>query len=37
MPPELLRYGRMSVAVDLFAFGVMMWELFTGQVAFRYD
>eukprot|EP00878_Enallax_costatus_P037059 GHUV01041793.1.p2 GENE.GHUV01041793.1~~GHUV01041793.1.p2 ORF type:complete len:152 (-),score=11.93 GHUV01041793.1:113-568(-) len=35
MPPELLRYGRMSAAVDLFAFGVMMWELFTGQVAFR--
>lgn len=36
MPPELLRYGHMSAAVDLFAFGVLMWEVFTGQAAFRY-
>eukprot|EP00775_Hariotina_reticulata_P003316 gene3316-3593_t len=35
MPPELLRYGRMSPAADIYAFGVMMWELHTGQPAFR--
>ncbi|KAF8065921.1 MRE11 [Scenedesmus sp. PABB004] len=35
MSPELLRYGRLSPAVDIFAFGVMMWEIFTGKAAFR--
>eukprot|EP00878_Enallax_costatus_P018623 GHUV01019614.1.p1 GENE.GHUV01019614.1~~GHUV01019614.1.p1 ORF type:complete len:911 (+),score=211.03 GHUV01019614.1:148-2880(+) len=35
MPPELLRYGRMSAAADVYAFGVMLWEIFTGQPAFR--
>ncbi|KAF8061383.1 roco8 [Scenedesmus sp. PABB004] len=35
MPPELLRYGRMSTAADVYAFGVMMWEIYTGQAAFR--
>lgn len=35
MAPELLRYGRLSPAVDIYAFGIMMWELYSqGQAAF---
>jgi serine/threonine protein kinase len=33
-PPELLRLGRLSPACDVYAFGIMIWELVTGQVAF---
>jgi hypothetical protein len=29
---ELLRYGRMGMPVDVYAFGITMWELYTGQV-----
>eukprot|EP00775_Hariotina_reticulata_P011713 gene11713-11858_t len=36
MPPELLRYGRMSPAVDIYAFGIMMWELFSRAPAFKH-
>jgi len=36
MPPELLRHGRISSAVDIYSFGVMMWEVFTAQPAFRH-
>ncbi|WIA16690.1 hypothetical protein OEZ85_013348 [Tetradesmus obliquus] len=35
MPPELLRYGRMSTTVDIYSFGVMMWEMYCREVAFR--
>jgi hypothetical protein len=29
---ELLRYGRMGMPADVYAFGITMWELYTGQV-----
>eukprot|EP00878_Enallax_costatus_P043713 GHUV01051772.1.p1 GENE.GHUV01051772.1~~GHUV01051772.1.p1 ORF type:complete len:370 (-),score=77.77 GHUV01051772.1:1193-2194(-) len=35
MPPELLRHGKQSPAGDVYAFGVMMWELYTGEQAFK--
>ncbi|KAF6258193.1 kinase-like domain-containing protein [Scenedesmus sp. NREL 46B-D3] len=31
--PELLRLGRLSPAGDIYAFGILMWELYTGRVA----
>jgi hypothetical protein len=31
-PAELLRYGRMSPAIDVYSFGVMMHQLYTNQV-----
>lgn len=34
MPPELLRSGKMSSAGDVYAFGIMMWELLSGHSAF---
>jgi serine/threonine protein kinase len=27
MPPELLRDGQLSKAVDVYAFGVLLWEM----------
>uniref|UniRef100_A0A383VBH1 Protein kinase domain-containing protein n=1 Tax=Tetradesmus obliquus TaxID=3088 RepID=A0A383VBH1_TETOB len=35
MPPEVLKEGRMSPAMDVYAFGVMMWEVATGSAAFK--
>ncbi|WIA36802.1 hypothetical protein OEZ86_008057 [Tetradesmus obliquus] len=35
MPPEVLKEGRMSPAMDVYAFGVMMWEAATGKTAFK--
>ncbi|WIA11661.1 hypothetical protein OEZ85_011762 [Tetradesmus obliquus] len=35
MPPEMLRFGRMSPAADSYAFGIMLLTLWTGQEAFR--
>jgi PAS domain-containing protein len=31
MPPELLTSGRLSKAADTYAFGVLLWEMYTGQ------
>ncbi|KAK9810348.1 hypothetical protein WJX72_009180 [[Myrmecia] bisecta] len=31
MPPELLSEGRLSKAADVYSFGVLLWELYTGQ------
>ncbi|GBF97019.1 hypothetical protein Rsub_09492 [Raphidocelis subcapitata] len=32
--PELLRSGRASTAADVYAFGILMWELWSGRTAF---
>ncbi|KIZ00671.1 hypothetical protein MNEG_7293 [Monoraphidium neglectum] len=34
MGPEVLRLGKISPAADVYAFGILMWELFTGSLAF---
>ncbi|KAK9807617.1 hypothetical protein WJX72_004193 [[Myrmecia] bisecta] len=31
MPPELLREGRLSKAADAYAYGVILWSMYTGQ------
>eukprot|EP00775_Hariotina_reticulata_P005331 gene5331-5567_t len=33
--PEVLERGHQSPAADVYSFGIMMWELFTGSSAFR--
>lgn len=35
MPPCLLREGRLSTAADVYAFAVMMYELFTQERAWQ--
>jgi len=35
MPPELLMDGRLTFASDVWAFGVLMWEMFTGERAYQ--
>ena len=32
MPPELLEDAKLSPLVDVYSFGIIMWECFTGQV-----
>lgn len=31
MPPELLTTGKLSKSADVYAFGVLLWEMYTGQ------
>jgi len=33
MPPELLMEGKLSKAADVYAFGVLLWEMYTGSVS----
>ena len=32
MPPELLMEGKLSKAADVYAFGVLLWEMYTGMI-----
>ena len=33
MPPEMLSKSRLTRAVDVYSFGILMWHLFTCQVS----
>ena len=35
MAPELLLHGRQSKAADAYAFGILMWELYTAGQPFK--
>lgn len=35
MPPEALLNGHISKAADTYAFGISLWELFTGGQAYQ--
>lgn len=34
-PAELLREGKLTKAVDVYSFGMIMWELYTGRRLFE--
>ncbi|KAA6425511.1 MAG: kinase [Trebouxia sp. A1-2] len=35
MPPELLSQGKMTRAADVYSFGMLMWEIYTGSSLFK--
>ena len=35
MAPEVLMYGKISFASDVYAFGIMLWEMYTASQAFK--
>lgn len=35
MAPEILLKGHISKAADVYAFGMVLWELFTGEHVFK--
>ncbi len=35
MAPEILLEGRLSKAADVYAFGLTMWEAYTGKHAYQ--
>lgn len=36
MPPELLTEGRLTPAADVYSFGILLWELMSGQAPYRF-
>ena len=35
MAPEIIQHGHQSKAADVYAFGITLWELYTGCIAFK--
>ena len=35
MPPELLAHSQLTPLADVYSFGMVMWEIYTGQVRTR--
>lgn len=32
MPPELLMEGKLTKSADVYAFGVLLWEMYSGGI-----
>ncbi|CAD7703198.1 unnamed protein product [Ostreobium quekettii] len=35
MPPEVLQQGHLSLAADIYSFGIIMWEMMSGEPPFQ--
>jgi mitogen-activated protein kinase kinase kinase 9 len=35
MPPEVIKSSTYSKASDVFSFGVLLWELLTGEIPYK--